>query len=114
MGCHADVGGYAYRVLTWSPLRWVGTVSYGIYLWHEPFAHFMAMTFTAWIALPLTFAAALAVATLSWRCIEMPLRSRAATPSRDCLGQKSRTQRIRTEHLNTRRGRLALDPRTAK
>lgn len=84
-GAIADVGGYAYRVLTWSPLRWVGTVSYGIYLWHEPFAHFMAMTFTAWIALPLTFAAALAVATLSWRCIEMPLRSGQPRPAETAL-----------------------------
>ena len=41
VGCHHGVGGYAYRVLTQSRCAELG-LSYGIYLWHEPFAHFMA------------------------------------------------------------------------
>jgi peptidoglycan/LPS O-acetylase OafA/YrhL len=71
------------RALSWSPLSYLGTRSYGIYLWHWPIFQltrpdrdlpFGGVT-AATVSLALTFGAA----ELSYRYVEMPVR-RGALP----------------------------------
>ena len=65
--------GWGNRVLSWSPLVWVGDTSYSLYLWHWPLLVFTRFVFpdSPWmIALALILSVALA--WLSWRYIEMP------------------------------------------
>ncbi|MGO8961222.1 MAG: acyltransferase family protein [Streptosporangiaceae bacterium] len=64
------------RALGWGPLRWLGVRSYGIYLWHFPI---IVLTTPAGSvdslgrgALQVT--ASVALAALSWRFIEEPIR----------------------------------------
>ena len=64
------------RALGWSPLRWLGVRSYGIYLWHYPI---IVLTTPAsgrdTVARgALQVAASIGVAELSWRYIEEPIR----------------------------------------
>jgi len=76
------------RVLETAPLRALGTLSYGIYLWHMPLMFVLQihhrfperfLPAIAWV-LPLTFAAA----TVSWFAIERPaiVLSARALPNR--------------------------------
>ena len=63
--------------LGWKPLRWLGVRSYGIYLWHWPII--VLTTPTAQNGANLTLqvlqvGATIAVAALSWRFIEEPIR----------------------------------------
>ncbi|TYR81326.1 acetyltransferase [Priestia megaterium] len=66
------------RLLSFKPLRWVGTRSYGIYLWHYPIL--VLTTPVAEISHPvyahvgLQVAAILIIAELSYRFVEMPIR----------------------------------------
>jgi peptidoglycan/LPS O-acetylase OafA/YrhL len=74
-------GGVADRVLGSRPLAGLGTVSYGLYLWHVPAILFLARLgilpgadlFALAVVLPLS----LAVATASWRWVERPVLERA-------------------------------------
>jgi peptidoglycan/LPS O-acetylase OafA/YrhL len=66
------------RMLGWAPLVWVGARSYGIYLWHWPV---MALTrpdldvhASMWLLVPAQVAATVALAALSYRFVEMPVR----------------------------------------
>jgi peptidoglycan/LPS O-acetylase OafA/YrhL/lysophospholipase L1-like esterase len=64
------------RALGWAPLRWLGVRSYGIYLWHFPV---IVLTTPAYATEDLTraavqIAATVAIAALSWRYIEEPIR----------------------------------------
>jgi peptidoglycan/LPS O-acetylase OafA/YrhL len=71
-----------------SPLRPVqlcGRMSYSLYLWHWPlfaFARFSkaGLVLDGWEKVAL-FAVAVAIATLSWRFIELPFRNRALAPT---------------------------------
>jgi peptidoglycan/LPS O-acetylase OafA/YrhL len=61
------------------PLRWLGVRSYGIYLWHFPV---IVLTTPATGSPTLArsaaqVAASIAIAALSWRCIEEPIRQGA-------------------------------------
>jgi peptidoglycan/LPS O-acetylase OafA/YrhL/lysophospholipase L1-like esterase len=80
--------------LSWPPLRWLGVRSYGIYLWHYPVIVLTTpanstedLPRAAWQT-----AATIAIAALSWRFVEEPVRHgalgrlwarlRAGTPRR--------------------------------
>jgi len=63
-------------VLAWPPLRWIGVRSYGIYLWHYPVI-VLTTPANAGPDLPRAaaqIAASVALAALSWRFIEEPVR----------------------------------------
>jgi hypothetical protein len=74
----ADLGRY---VLGWKPIRWVGERSYGIYLWHWPV--FMVtrptldISMTGTPNLILRLAVTVALAELSFRYVEQPIRQGA-------------------------------------
>ncbi len=63
--------------LGWKPLRWLGVRSYGIYLWHFPIIVLTTPSLNRGINLPLAVlqvGATIAVAALSWRFFEEPIR----------------------------------------
>jgi peptidoglycan/LPS O-acetylase OafA/YrhL/CubicO group peptidase (beta-lactamase class C family) len=65
-------------VLGWQPLCWIGVRSYAIYLWHWPIfmvtRPYVDVSMDGWQLLLLRLALVLALAELSYRCIEMPVR----------------------------------------
>jgi peptidoglycan/LPS O-acetylase OafA/YrhL len=64
------------RVLTWRPVRAIGAVSYSLYLWHWPVV--VLFRWTIGLDQPLhqvlAVALSLALAGLSWRFVENPVR----------------------------------------
>jgi peptidoglycan/LPS O-acetylase OafA/YrhL len=68
------------RWLASRPLAGLGTVSYGLYLWHVPLILWGRsqglLPESALFALPLVAAVSLAVAALSWRWVERPVLAR--------------------------------------
>ena len=91
------------RVLGWQPLRWIGVRSYGIYLWHYPIIVLTTppngqetlLRGTAQVA------ASVAVAGLSWRLIEEPVRHGA-------IGRWAAQLRSGAWHAPARRGWAAV------
>lgn len=73
------------RVFAWRPLRWVGLVSFSLYLWHVPvltaLVHAGVVDRVPLLAPWITLAAALAVATLSYWLFERPQRSVRLQPA---------------------------------
>ncbi|MEI6700778.1 MAG: acyltransferase, partial [Actinomycetota bacterium] len=66
------------RLLGISPLRWLGERSYGVYLWHLPIIVAFPKSFLA--SVPLVrdvffVSLILAIASLSWRFVENPIRT---------------------------------------
>ncbi len=65
-------------VLGVRPLRWIGQRSYGIYLWHWPVMALtrpgIDVTWSSWLLVPMQIAITLALAALSFRFVEMPVR----------------------------------------
>ncbi|HUB72755.1 MAG TPA: acyltransferase family protein [Solirubrobacteraceae bacterium] len=65
------------HVLGVAPLRWIGERSYGIYLWHVPIIALSTPSGAHGVDLArgaAQLAATIAVATLSWRFLEQPVR----------------------------------------
>ena len=89
------------RALDVAPLRWIGERSYGIYLWHWPLLLIISAAFTgaaaARVLVPiLTVASTIAVAALSYRYIEQPVRRFGLRRSiRLLFGAGTRTRRRR-------------------
>ncbi len=72
-----DQRGPVAAALAWGPLAWLGTISYGVYLWHWPIFLMLNGQRTGWSGMSLfavRCAATLAVATVSWWAIEQPIR----------------------------------------
>jgi peptidoglycan/LPS O-acetylase OafA/YrhL len=68
------------RVLSVEPLRRIGLISYGLYLWHWPVFIALSPTRTGLAPLPLTvarFAVTFGLAYLSYRFVEQPIRQGA-------------------------------------
>jgi peptidoglycan/LPS O-acetylase OafA/YrhL len=105
LAASACPGAWTGRVLGSEPLRWLGVRSYGIYLWHYPI---IVLTSPANSTENLTraalqTAATIAVAALSWRYVEEPIRqgalgrlwARARSPLRHAQpGQLTRRARV--------------------
>ena len=65
------------RALSIRPLTWLGTISYGVYLWHWPVNVFLSTERTHLHGLPLhalRFALTFAIALISYRFLEQPIR----------------------------------------
>lgn len=69
------------RPLAWQPLASVGTISYGVYLWHVPLMLWLRghgmLPSSAWLAVALVLPLVLAVAATSWFGVERPAQRRA-------------------------------------
>lgn len=69
--------GVVARILAWRPLVWLGTISYGVYLWHWPIFLALNNERTGWTGAKLFTArctVTLVVAAVSWWLIEQPIR----------------------------------------
>jgi hypothetical protein len=67
------------RVLSWRPLRWIGAVSYGLYLWHWPVKIALSedrVGLSGWQLTTLWVAVTFAITALSYYLIEVPIRHR--------------------------------------
>jgi peptidoglycan/LPS O-acetylase OafA/YrhL len=65
------------RALAWSPLRWFGLISYGLYLWHWPIYLILngdRTGLSGWPLFGLQIVASVAVAVVSFYLIEQPVR----------------------------------------
>ena len=66
------------RVMSLRPLRWIGAISYGLYLWHWPLYVFLTPARTGlddYGLFALRIAATFAVATASYYLVERPIRT---------------------------------------
>jgi peptidoglycan/LPS O-acetylase OafA/YrhL len=67
------------RVLTFSPLRYIGRISYGMYLWHFPLVLWITHANTGLDEVPLfavRFGCTVLIATASFYLVEQPIRQR--------------------------------------
>lgn len=76
------------RCLSIKPFVWVGLISYSLYLWHWPVMTFVRyhplIEFTPWIG-TLCIAASLAMAILTWRYVENPVRRKKIFQSKTSI-----------------------------
>ena len=72
-------GGPAYAVLNWRPVRYVGVLSYSLYIWQQPFLSatnpYGFASIPGALTFPVNIAAAFAVAAVSYHALEKPLLS---------------------------------------
>ncbi len=76
--------GWYHRFLTWRPLVWLGLISYGLYMYHQAINGLMHVwlfdaepSVASWRQAAVAVGVmviAIAVATLSYRCVETPIR----------------------------------------
>jgi peptidoglycan/LPS O-acetylase OafA/YrhL len=78
---HADIpDGLASRLLSARPLRFIGLISYSLYMWHWPIIVFLGFVFLdkpSGAQSVMAILASVAVAAMSWRYIEQPVRNRS-------------------------------------
>lgn len=93
------------KVLGWTPMRWLGERSYGIYLWHMPVIAFMPQE---WIernrvlAGIITALASVLIAALSWILVEDPIRQHGVIPPiRNWLSSRRAQKSARAEKAGT-------------
>jgi peptidoglycan/LPS O-acetylase OafA/YrhL len=71
-------------ILGQKPLLWLGLRSYSFYLWHWPLlvltTYLIDTHLPRGVLVPLQLLATLALADLSYRCVELPFRGRAKLP----------------------------------
>ena len=69
--------GRATRLLATAPIKWLGEISYGLYLWHWPMFVFLVILFpdAGLISFALAFIVSVLLAYWSFRFIESPIRS---------------------------------------
>lgn len=71
------------KIFGWTPIRWIGERSYGIYLWHMPVIAFMPQAWMEanklWASL-ITVVVSVAIAALSWSLVEDPIRKHGVIP----------------------------------
>lgn len=68
------------KLLAWEPLRWLGLISYSVYLWHWPVLALLSPRGTAnpgWATTGVVFALSIGLATLSKYLVEDPIRFHA-------------------------------------
>jgi peptidoglycan/LPS O-acetylase OafA/YrhL len=65
--------GFVRAVLEWQPLRWVGLLSYSLYVWQQLF---LATQSPLWTPFPINMGCALLAAIASYYLIESPLRKK--------------------------------------
>jgi peptidoglycan/LPS O-acetylase OafA/YrhL len=96
------------EVLGCRPLRWIGVRSYGIYLWHWPLIVLWGRQHPGvdWPRAALQVGAAMAVAGLSWRYVEEPIRQGA-------LGRLRRRSSSHVAMMRARRRALAASASVA-
>jgi peptidoglycan/LPS O-acetylase OafA/YrhL len=74
-----EPAGIVARVFSWRPLTWVGTISYGLYLWHWPVNVVLTPERVHVGPVPLNllrFALTFAISIVSYRFLERPIRTR--------------------------------------
>ena len=83
MLCSSQPGSVIYRMLTLSPLRVLGELSYGLYLWHWPIVVFVVRrtSLTPGTAILIVFVSFL-LASLSYLAVEKPMRENFRVPRR--------------------------------
>ncbi|RSM81944.1 acyltransferase [Kibdelosporangium aridum] len=64
------------KVLTWQPIRWLGLISYSLYLWHWPVFVLLSPQ-RGWVQTVVALAVSIALAALSKYLVEDPIRFRA-------------------------------------
>ena len=76
------------RVLALGPIRYVGRISYGLYLYHYPLFLMLDPEHTGlggWELLAVRLAATFAVSVASFHLVELPIRNRRRIPGRQLL-----------------------------
>lgn len=85
------------RLFSWTPIRWLGNMSYSYYLLHALTINFVAMLCAAlvsgrpgitgdlayWLLLPVTFVLSLITSTVLFAVVERPLSLRDGRPPRE-------------------------------
>ena len=106
----ATPGGLLGRALGWTPMRWIGVRSYGIYLWHYPIIVLTAAAGT--VGTPVSavravvlVAVTVAIAAASWRFVEEPIRRGSYRRTAPAPAPAAGARRGRQRGGRRRRGR---------
>jgi peptidoglycan/LPS O-acetylase OafA/YrhL len=73
LDCIVDPGSLVKRLLSFPPLVWIGSISYGLYLWHYPiYVMLKDKQFGPWQVLGLGMSITFVIATISFYALEQP------------------------------------------